>query len=140
MRDATSVVPSVMKVRMNGPAFPTHAEATFLLAPSLSRILPELEARELIRRRQPDSDLRRAVVSLEPKGLKLIAAHAPDSEEIYASIARSFGQERLDQLFTLLRELEETLAAADATPRRSRHGGDLVRNSGRSHRKTVRLE
>jgi homoprotocatechuate degradation regulator HpaR len=92
------------------------AEATFLLAPSLSRILPELEARELIRRRQLDSDLRRAVVSLEPKGLKLIAAHAPDSEEIYASIARSFGQERLDQLFTLLRELEETLAAADTTP------------------------
>jgi len=63
-----------------------------------------------------DSDLRRAVVSLEPKGLKLIAAHAPDSEETYDYIARRFGQERLDQLFALLRELEETLAAEDATP------------------------
>jgi homoprotocatechuate degradation regulator HpaR len=92
------------------------AEATFLLAPSLSRILPDLESRGLISRRQMDSDLRRAVVSLEPKGLKLIAAHAPDSEQTYDYIARSFGQERLDQLFTLLRELEETLAAEDATP------------------------
>jgi len=92
------------------------AEATFLLAPSLSRILPDLESRGLISRRQMDSDLRRAVVSLEPKGLKLIAVHAPDSEAVYDYIARSFGQERLDQLFTLLRELEETLAAEDATP------------------------
>jgi homoprotocatechuate degradation regulator HpaR len=92
------------------------AEATFLLAPSLSRILPDLESRGLISRRQMDSDLRRAVVSLEPKGLKLIAAHAPDSEETYDYIARRFGQERLDQLFALLRELEETLAAEDATP------------------------
>jgi homoprotocatechuate degradation regulator HpaR len=88
------------------------AEATFLLAPSLSRILPELESREFISRRQLDSDLRRAVVRLEPKGLKLIAAHAPDSEEIYDEIARTFGQERLDQLFKLLRELEEALEAS----------------------------
>lgn len=97
------------------------AEATFLLAPSLSRILPDLESRGLISRRQMDSDLRRAIVSLEPKGLKLIAAHAPNSEETYDYIARSFGRERLDQLFTLLRELEETLAAEDATaPNRKR--------------------
>ena len=91
------------------------AESTFLLAPSLSRILPDLEARGYISRRQLDSDLRRAVVSLEPKGLKLIAAHAPDSEGIYETIARSFGQERLDQLFKLLRELEETLVAETAS-------------------------
>src|SRR5712671_5685623 len=90
------------------------AESTFLLAPSLSRILPELEARGFISRRQLDSDLRRAVVSLEPKGLKLIAAHAPDSEDTYETIARSFGQERLDQLFKLLRELEETLVTETA--------------------------
>ena len=90
------------------------AESTFLLAPSLSRILPDLESRGFISRRQLDSDLRRAVVSLEPKGLKLIAAHAPDSESIYDAIAHSFGQERLDQLFKLLRELEETLVAETA--------------------------
>jgi len=85
------------------------ATATCLLAPSLSGILPGLESRGFISRRQLDSDLRRAVVSLEPKGHELIAAHAPDSEQIYDEIARTFGQKRLDQLFKLLRELEETL-------------------------------
>ncbi len=99
------------------------AEATFLLAPSLSRIVPDLEARGYISRRQLDSDLRRAVVSLEPKGLKLIGAHAPDAEAIYDSIARTFGQERLDLLFRLLRELEESMkagAGAHGTPAQSR--------------------
>ena len=93
------------------------AEATFLLAPSLSRILPDMEARGLITRRQLDSDLRRAVVSLTPKGLKLIGAHAPDSERTYDAIARQFGTARLEQLFTLLRELEQTLATDGHTGR-----------------------
>lgn len=85
------------------------AQATFLLAPSLSRILPDLEKRELVSRRQVDSDLRRSVVSLEPKGLKLIAAHAPFSEDMYAQIAERFGAERIEQLISLLQELEAAL-------------------------------
>jgi len=96
------------------------AEATCLLAPSLSRILPDMEARHLISRRQADSDLRRSVISLERKGLRLIATHAPRSESIYEEIARRFGEQRLEQLFTLLRELEETLAGDSATTSRSR--------------------
>jgi homoprotocatechuate degradation regulator HpaR len=85
------------------------AEATFLLAPSLSRILPELERRALVSRKQVDSDLRRSVISLEPQGLRVIASHAPDSEEIYAQILERFGERRLAQLSELLRELEATL-------------------------------
>lgn len=85
------------------------AQATFLLAPSLSRILPDLENRELVSRRQVDTDLRRSVVSLEPRGLKLIAAHAPFSEEMYAQIAERFGAERIEQLIALLQELEASL-------------------------------
>jgi homoprotocatechuate degradation regulator HpaR len=87
------------------------AEATCLLAPSLSRILPDMERRQLISRRQLDSDARRSVISLERRGLRLIARHAPNAERIYDDIAQSFGPERLGQLFDLLRELEETLAA-----------------------------
>jgi homoprotocatechuate degradation regulator HpaR len=85
------------------------AEATFLLGPSLSRILPDMEQRQLVSRKQVDSDLRRSIVSLEPKGLRLIALHAPDSERIYAEIAKRFGDERVTQLFTLLHELQESL-------------------------------
>jgi homoprotocatechuate degradation regulator HpaR len=91
------------------------AEATFLLGPSLSRILPDMEKRELVSRKQVDSDLRRSVVSLEPKGLRLIALHAPESEHIYAEIARRFGHERVSQLFTLLQELQDSVA--DLSPR-----------------------
>src|SRR5579885_433691 len=76
----------------SGPLEVTElAGATFLLAPSLSRILPDLEKRQLISRRQVDTDLRRSLVSLDPKGLRLIAAHAPYSEGMYAKIARRFG-------------------------------------------------
>jgi homoprotocatechuate degradation regulator HpaR len=96
------------------------AEATCLLAPSLSRILPDMESRQLISRRQADSDLRRSVVSLERKGLRLIATHAPYSEEVYDDIATAFGAERLAQLFALLRALEECLEGANAAPGASR--------------------
>jgi len=96
------------------------AEATYLLAPSLSRILPDMEARQLISRRQADSDLRRSVISLERKGLRLIATHAPNSERIYAEIAQQFGQEKLEQLFALLHDLEQSLVVQDAAPTRAR--------------------
>jgi len=85
------------------------ADATFLLGPSLSRILPEMEKRQLVSRKQLESDLRRSVVSLEPKGLRLIALHAPDSERIYGEIAKRFGDERVTQLFTLLHELQQSM-------------------------------
>ena len=94
------------------------AEATFLLAPSLSRILPDMEKRQLVARKQVDSDLRRSVVSLQPKGVRLIAAHAPDSERMYAQIAERFGEERVTQLFTLLHELQESLAGIEQEPKR----------------------
>jgi DNA-binding MarR family transcriptional regulator len=77
--------------------------------PSLSRTLPDMEARQLIVRRQADADMRRSVISLDRKGLRLIATHAPQSESVYAEITRRYGEERLTQLFTLLRELEVVL-------------------------------
>src|SRR6201982_1768171 len=62
------------------------ARTAFLLGPSLSRILRDLEARHLIERKAAKTDLRRAVVSISAKGLKLIEAVAPTSEAIYAEI------------------------------------------------------
>ena len=110
----------------SGPLSITElATATCLLPPSLSRILPDLEARTLIRRKQADADLRRSVISLEPKGLRLIATHAPYSEEVYDGIEAHFGAARLAQLFELLRELESSLAEKGSVrrARRSRAGG-----------------
>src|SRR6202012_4631267 len=47
------------------------AHTAFLLAPSLSRILRDLEARKLIERKTAETDLRRGVVSISEKGVRL---------------------------------------------------------------------
>ncbi|MGH8300213.1 MAG: homoprotocatechuate degradation operon regulator HpaR, partial [Steroidobacteraceae bacterium] len=94
----------------------------------VSRILPDLEKRGLIVRGQVDTDLRRSVVSLEPMGLRLIAAHAPFSEEMYAKIARRFGAERTGELLTLLRELEASL---EELSREQESGAAAKRRSSR---------
>ena len=98
------------------------ARATFLLPPSLSRILRDLGERRLIDRRADKSDLRRSVIGISAAGYELIAVHAPASEAGYAEIARRFGPERLERLQAELDELERVLldnagegaAAADA--------------------------
>ena len=86
------------------------ARETFLLGPSLSRILRDLEARQLIERKTAEVDQRRAVVSISAKGLKLIEAVAPTSEAIYAEITRRFGARRLSELQEMLAVLEQSLA------------------------------
>ena len=86
------------------------AVATCLRPPSLSRILPDLEARGLIERRAVASDMRRAMASPTRAGLDLIARHAPQSQAIYRQIEERFGRERLEQLYALLGALEQALA------------------------------
>jgi len=89
------------------------ARTAFLLGPSLSRILRDLEARHLIERRIAKDDLRRGVVSISPKGLKLIEAVAPNSEAIYAEITSRFGARKLAELQEMLGLLEQSLAAME---------------------------
>ena len=86
------------------------ARVAFLLGPSLSRILRDLEARDLIGRRTAKADLRRGEVSISPKGLKLIEAVAPTSEGIYAEITGRYGARKLAELQDMLGELERSLA------------------------------
>jgi homoprotocatechuate degradation regulator HpaR len=89
------------------------ARTAFLLGPSLSRILRDLEARGLIERRAAKSDLRRGVVSISEKGLELMEAVAPSSEAIYAAISRCYGARKLLELQERLRALEASLASLD---------------------------
>ncbi|WP_407165540.1 homoprotocatechuate degradation operon regulator HpaR [Bradyrhizobium sp. ORS 111] len=86
------------------------AHVAFLLGPSLSRILRDLEGRQLIERKAAENDLRRAVVSISAKGLKLIEAVAPTSEAIYAAITKRYGARRLAELQDMLGALEASLA------------------------------
>ncbi|MET0866543.1 MAG: homoprotocatechuate degradation operon regulator HpaR [Pseudorhodoplanes sp.] len=89
------------------------ARVAFLLGPSLSRMLRDLEARELIERRTAKADLRRGEVSISSKGLKLIEVVAPTSEAIYAEITERYGAGKLAELQDMLGELERSLADMD---------------------------
>jgi len=89
------------------------AHVAFLLGPSLSRILRDLEARRLIERKAAKADLRRAVVSISARGLKLIEAVAPSSEAIYAAITRHYGARKLAELQDMLRALEVSLSGME---------------------------
>src|SRR6202140_5225834 len=97
------------------------ARVAFLLGPSLSRILRDLEARHLIERRVAKADLRRGVVSISAKGLKLIEAVAPSSEAIYAAITQRYGVRKLAELQDMLHALEGSLSelrvSGDEVPR-----------------------
>jgi homoprotocatechuate degradation regulator HpaR len=96
------------------------ARATFLLPPSLSRILRDLAARGLIERRADSADLRRSVIMISNAGRDLIGAQAPASEAGYAEIARRFGEERLARLQAELDALEQALTG-DAPSTREPH-------------------
>src|SRR5205807_7365895 len=86
------------------------ARTAFLLGPSLSRILRDLEARNLIERKTAKTDQRRSMVSISREGVKLMASVAPTSEAIYAEIARRYGARRLAELQEMLGHLEQSLA------------------------------
>jgi homoprotocatechuate degradation regulator HpaR len=89
------------------------ARTAFLLGPSLSRILRDLEARQLIERHTDPADQRRSVVSISAKGLKLMAAVAPTSEAIYAAITRRYGARKLAELQEMLAALEQSLSGLE---------------------------
>ena len=101
------------------------ARVAFLLGPSLSRILRDLESRQLIDRRVAKADLRRGMVSISPMGLQLIEAVAPSSEAIYADISRRYGARKLRELQDMLHALEGSLAGLRASGGAKMEAGEL---------------
>lgn len=91
------------------------AERVFLLPPSLSRIVRDLEARGLVVRRGSIQDQRRALISTTPAGQALIRRVEPSLMEARLEMRRLCGVERLRALADLLDELERGLGGP-ATP------------------------
>ena len=81
------------------------AERTYLLAPSLSRILANLEERGLIVRAVDPHDQRRALIALSEHGVRQVRTIAPDSELRYSTIEHAFGADRLARLLDELHDL-----------------------------------
>ncbi len=85
------------------------AARSFLLPPSLSRILRFLGERRLVTRRAVNADQRRHAVRLTAAGRRLFQRIAPASEAIYRDLEEAFGEKSLEQLYALLSELEQAL-------------------------------
>ena len=86
----------------------------FLLPPSLSRILRDLEARGLMVRRSSIQDQRRALVSLTEAGEALIARVEPALLQVRLQMRERLGSARLRALSELLDELEAALGPPPA--------------------------
>ena len=78
------------------------AQRTFLLGPSLSRMLATLDERDLIARSSVPEDARRAEITITAAGIELVADIAPRSESAYDHIDRQLGPGELEQLYVLL--------------------------------------
>jgi len=89
------------------------ARRSFLLAPSLTRILQFLERAELLKRSSDANDQRRSVFVLTGKGRRLYDEVGPDSEILYADIENQFGADKLEALYALLAEFYTSLAEKD---------------------------
>jgi homoprotocatechuate degradation regulator HpaR len=86
------------------------ARRSFLLAPSLTRILQFLEREKLVRRTSDAHDQRRYVFVLTQKGRRIYDEVGPDSELLYADIENQFGADKLEALYSLLAEFYTALA------------------------------
>jgi homoprotocatechuate degradation regulator HpaR len=85
------------------------ARQVFLMRPSLTRILRDLQARGLVVRHASPAGLRRSQVFITPKGVALIEDTRPDAAAANAEIERIYGPEALAALKRELFVLEEGL-------------------------------
>jgi len=86
------------------------AKRSFLLAPSLTRILQFLEGENLVKRSSDANDHRRYVFVLTRKGRRTYDEVGPDSEALYCGIEQAFGTSKLEALYGLLAEFYTALA------------------------------
>lgn len=101
----------VLRALADGPPVDTAelARRAFLLRPSLTRILRDLEARGLLERVAPPGGPRRSLLTITGRGRELIAATVAGAAAIQADIERIFGVEALGALKRDLATLERVL-------------------------------
>lgn len=85
------------------------AEAALLHAPSVTRIVRDLEGRGLVIRSEDAADRRRALIRLSPEGEALVAQISQAMGKVYDDYAARFGTERLARLSDELRALSAAL-------------------------------
>lgn len=94
------------------------ADRTFLLGPSLSRMLASMDERGLIERATA-ADARRAEINISTRGLELVSEIAPSSEHAYGRIDALLDPGELDALYGLLAKLSTDDQPTDDRPIRN---------------------
>jgi homoprotocatechuate degradation regulator HpaR len=85
------------------------AERVFILKPSATRTVKNLQRRNLVNRDKSPSDQRRAYISLTPEARDLFHRLAPKNEAEYSRITRKIGDSDMQELFELLHRITQRL-------------------------------
>lgn len=85
------------------------AKQCYVLLPSMSGIVQRLEAKALVQRQENSHDQRSSLISLTSEGKAVIQRLMPRLSERYQAIQTLMTEEKLEQLYTLLLELEDKL-------------------------------
>lgn len=89
------------------------AERVFILKPSATRTIKNLQARGLVTRSRSDIDQRRAFIALTPKARALFETLAPRNEAEYARITELIGAAEMQELYDLLSQVTTRLNGTD---------------------------
>jgi homoprotocatechuate degradation regulator HpaR len=76
--------------------------------PSLSRTVPALTERGLVRREDHPTDRRRSLISLTDEGVRLFNVMSAESALIYRQLTEAIGPENMDDIYRMLVDLIET--------------------------------
>lgn len=85
------------------------AERVFILKPSATRTVKNLQRRNLVNRDKSPSDQRRAYISLTPEARDLFHRLAPKNEAEYSRITRRIGDSDMQELYELLHRITQRL-------------------------------
>ncbi|WP_404713875.1 MarR family winged helix-turn-helix transcriptional regulator [Sphingomonas sp. MMS24-J13] len=89
------------------------AEVGLLHAPSVTRILKELEERKLVVREPDINDRRRALVALTPEGREIVKVVSRQVVRIMREYSDRFGAQRLEKLVNELRALSAAIKGVE---------------------------
>ncbi|MBD8494781.1 homoprotocatechuate degradation operon regulator HpaR [Pseudomonas syringae] len=82
------------------------ADQACILKPSMTGVLARLERDGIVRRWKPAHDQRRMLVGLTEQGQQCFVSMSEDMERNYQRIQAQFGEEKMQQLLALLRDLK----------------------------------
>ncbi|MCP4791646.1 MAG: homoprotocatechuate degradation operon regulator HpaR [Gammaproteobacteria bacterium] len=85
------------------------AKSACVLAPSLTRIIKNLEEKGFLTRCADGKDGRRVVLEILPQGKFLIESVTPEVQVVYEQFEARYGKERLSELLDLLHDVVEQL-------------------------------